>query len=103
MVNGIFFMTAIRSSVLCFSMSLRKSGIGPLAIPPKSPNLNDFGERWVGSIRRECLSKLILFGEVSLRRALNGYIAHYHSERNHQGGQPPPVPLTGPTHEVQDH
>jgi hypothetical protein len=39
----------------------------------------------VGSIRRECLSKLILFGEASLRRALNEYIAHYHSERNHQG------------------
>ena len=46
---------------------------------------NAFAERWVGSIRRECRSKLILFGEASLRRALNEYIAHYHSERNHQG------------------
>ena len=40
---------------------------------------------WVCSIRQECLSKLILFGEASLRRALNEYIDHHHFERNHQG------------------
>ena len=37
------------------------------------------------SVKQECLSKLILFGEGSLRRALTEYIAHFHSERNHQG------------------
>ena len=42
-------------------------------------------ERWVGSVRQECLSKLILFGETSLRRALTEYIDHPHFERNHQG------------------
>jgi len=64
---------------------LRSSGIRPLTLPPKSPNLNAFAERWVGSIRQECLSKLILFGEASLRRAVNEYIEHHHFERNHQG------------------
>ena len=64
---------------------LRSSGVRPLALPPRSPNLNAFSERWVGSIRQECLSKLILFGEASLRRALNEYIEHHHFERNHQG------------------
>src|SRR6266404_6668444 len=64
---------------------LRSSGIRPLALPPRSPNLNAFAERWVCSIRQECLSKLILFGEASLRRALGQYIEHYHLERNHQG------------------
>jgi len=64
---------------------LRSSGIRPLALPPRSPNLNAFAERWVGSVRQECLSKLILFGEASLRRALNEYIDHHHLERNHQG------------------
>ena len=64
---------------------LRSSGIQPLALPPRSPNLNAFAERWVGSVRQECLSKLILFGEASLRRALNEYIDHHHLERNHQG------------------
>jgi putative transposase len=64
---------------------LRSSGIRPLALPPRSPNLNSFAERWVGSIRQECLSKLILFGEASLNRALSQYIEHHHFERNHQG------------------
>ena len=64
---------------------LRSSGTRPLALPPRSPNLNSFAERWVGAIRQECLSKLILFGEASLNRALSQYIEHHHSERNHQG------------------
>jgi transposase InsO family protein len=49
--------------------------------------LNAYAERFVGSIKSECLSRLILFGEASLRRALSEYIAHYHLERNHQGVQ----------------
>ena len=56
-----------------------------MALPPRSPNLNAFAERWVCSVRKECLSKLILFGEASLRLALNEYIEHHHFERNHQG------------------
>jgi putative transposase len=39
----------------------------------------------VRSAKEECLSKLILFGERSLRRAVQNYLAHYHQERNHQG------------------
>ena len=64
---------------------LRSSGVQPLTLPPRSPNLNSFAERWVCSLRQECLSKLILFGEASLRRVLNEYIDHHHFERNHQG------------------
>jgi hypothetical protein len=56
-----------------------------LALPPKSPNLNAFAERWVRSVKEEYLSKLILFGEGSLKRALHHYEIHYHQERNHQG------------------
>jgi putative transposase len=47
--------------------------------------LNAFSERWVKSVKDDCLSKLILFGETSLRRALRDYLVHYHAERNHQG------------------
>jgi putative transposase len=54
-------------------------------LPPRSPNLNAFAERWVRSVKHECLSKLILFGEGSLNRALAQFIEHYHTERNHQG------------------
>jgi len=56
-----------------------------LPLPARSPNLNAFAERWVKSVKEEVLSKLILFGEASLRRALREYLVHYHVERNHQG------------------
>jgi hypothetical protein len=49
------------------------------------PNLNAFAERWVTSVKDDCLSKLILFGEMSLRRVLREYLVHYHADRNHQG------------------
>ena len=54
-------------------------------LPPRSPNLNAYAERWVRSVKEECLSRLILFGEDSLRHVLNEYVDHYHQERNHQG------------------
>jgi putative transposase len=59
--------------------------VDPLALPALSPNLNAYAERWVRSVKEECLSKVILFGERSLRRALSDYVDHFHGERNHQG------------------
>ena len=64
---------------------LEAEGVKCLALPARSPNLNAFAERWVRSVKQECLRKLIFFGETSLRRALTEYICHFHSERNHQG------------------
>jgi transposase InsO family protein len=86
-LHGQRYLLHDRDTKFCaaFLDVLRSSGIRPLALPPRSPNLNAFSERWVGSIRQECLSKLILVGEASLRRALNEYIDHHHFERNHQG------------------
>ena len=60
-------------------------GIEPIQLPARSPNLNAYAERWVRSVKQECLSKLILFGEGSLRRAVTEFIEHFHAERNHQG------------------
>jgi putative transposase len=54
-------------------------------LPPRSPNLNAHAERVVHSIKECCLDRLILFGESSLRTAVQNFVAHYHSERNHQG------------------
>jgi putative transposase len=54
-------------------------------LPPRSPNLNAYAERWVRSVKEEALSPLILFGERALRHALAEYVAYYHHERNHQG------------------
>ncbi len=68
-----------------FRAIVKSSNVEPLKLPAGSPNLNAHAERWVKSVKDECLSKLILFGEASLRRALREYLVHYHAERNHQG------------------
>ena len=56
-----------------------------MRLPPRSPDLNAYAERFVRSIKDECLSRMIFFGERSLRKATREYAAHYHGERNHQG------------------
>jgi len=68
-----------------FRAIIKAGGVESVALPPRSPNLNAYSERWVRSAKEECLSKLILFGERSLRRAVQNYLVHYHQERNHQG------------------
>jgi len=64
---------------------LDREGVKPVRCPVRAPNCNAFAERFVRSIKDECLDRMILFGEASLRRALTEYVAHYHTERNHQG------------------
>jgi len=54
-------------------------------LPPRSPNLNAYIERWFRSLKSECLDRLICFGKRSLERAVREYVEHYHVERNHQG------------------
>jgi putative transposase len=68
-----------------FRTIIASGRVEPLAQPARSPNLNAYAERWVRSAKEECLSKIILFGERSLRRALCEYVEHYQAERNHQG------------------
>ena len=68
-----------------FREVIKTGKVRPLTLPARSPNLNAFAERRVRSVKEECLSRLILIGENSLRRALTQYIEHYHRERNHQG------------------
>ena len=68
-----------------FDETVRDGGVRPVRLPPCSPNLNPHAEPWVRSVKDECLSKLILFGEPALRTALRAYVEHFHGERNHQG------------------
>ena len=68
-----------------FRDHLNREGVKPVRCPARAPNCNAFAERFVRSIKEECLDRIILFGEASLRRALGAYVIHYHSERNHQG------------------
>ena len=86
-LNGSRYLLMDRDTKFCcsFRSILKSVGIKSIRLPPKSPNLNAYAERWVLSAKTECLSKLVLFGEQSLRRALRQYVIHYHQERNHQG------------------
>jgi putative transposase len=68
-----------------FRAIIASGQVQPLVLPARSPNLNAYAERWVRSVKEESLSKVILFGERSLRRALSEYAEHFHAERNHQG------------------
>ena len=57
----------------------------PVKLPAQSPNLTAIAERFVRSVESECLSKVLLFGEDALRRALSEYVQRYHTERSHHG------------------
>jgi len=68
-----------------FLKIIEGSGIEPVKLPPRAPNLNAHAERFVRTIKESCLERLILLGEGSLRKAIHDFVMHYHHERNHQG------------------
>ena len=68
-----------------FRRMLKDSGVKPKVLPKASPDMNAYAERFVRSIKEQCLNKLIIFGEGMLRHAIREYLAWYHTERNHQG------------------
>jgi putative transposase len=68
-----------------FREPLKSSRVKTVKLPARSPNLNAYAERFVRSIKSECLAQIIPLGEQHLRRAVNEYTQHYHVERNHQG------------------
>src|SRR5262249_62108565 len=81
-----------------FRETPRPPGTEAVRLPPKSPNVNAFAERFVRSIKESCLDRLILIGEPSLRRAVREFVTHYHQERNHQGlGNVLILSVAGPT------
>jgi hypothetical protein len=86
-LRGCRYLLHDRDTKFCesFRELIESGSVHPLRLPARSPNLNSYAERWVRSVKEECLSRLILVGESSLRRALRQYTVHYHEERNHQG------------------
>ena len=80
-----------------FCQKLARAGGEAVRIPPNAPNCNAYAERFVRSIKEECLRKMIFFGEDSLRRAIKEYVAHYNQGRPHQGiGNGPIERVVGP-------
>jgi len=86
-LRGCRYLLHDRDTKFCesFRELIESGSVKPLRLPARSPNLNSYAERWVRSVKEECLAKLILVGESSLRRALQQYLLHYLEERNHQG------------------
>jgi putative transposase len=68
-----------------FRMLLQAAGVQLLRLPSRSPNLNAYGERFVRSIRHECLRHIVPLGERHLHATVREFVEHYHAERNHQG------------------
>jgi len=68
-----------------FKRTVEARGVEVVVTPYQAPNCNAHAERFVRSIKEECLHRMILFGERSLQRCLREFTAHYHAERNHQG------------------
>jgi len=85
--NGCRYLLHDRDAKFCnaFAGILEAVGIKAVKLPARSPNLNANLERWHRSVKEECLSKMILFGEGSLRQVLSNYVHHFQGEGNHQG------------------
>ena len=86
-LRGMRYLIMDRDAKFCdaFRRMLKDEDVNPLRLPPRSPDLNANLERFFRSLKTETLSRMIFFGEKSLRRAVNLYLLHYHAERNHQG------------------
>lgn len=86
-VNGKKYLIMDRDTKFTkgFRCRLKESGVKCLRLPPRSPNMSAHIERFMRSIKSEALSRVIFFGESSLRRATISYLEHHHHERNHQG------------------
>ena len=86
-LKGKRYVLMDRDSKFCeaFRQILETAGMKPVLLPPRSPNLNAHLERFFLSLKSECLERMIFFGERSLRKAIAEFVAHFHTERNHQG------------------
>jgi transposase InsO family protein len=66
-----------------FRRLIAESRTAVIRLPPRSPNLNAYAERYVRSIKGKCLDRMIFVGQGALRRAVTQFVVHYHRERNH--------------------
>jgi putative transposase len=84
---GVRYLIMDRDAIFTaeFRAFLKQEGVKAVRLPPRSPNLNAYAERFVRSIKESCLNRMIFFRESSLRTAINEFLTHYHHERNHQG------------------
>jgi transposase InsO family protein len=68
-----------------FRFILKEAQVKPLRLPTQSSDLNAHLERFLRSLKKECLDRMIFFGEDPLRRSVKQFLEHFHRERNHKG------------------
>ena len=81
-------------------------GIRVIKAPVRAPKARAHAERWVGSVRRECLDRILIVSQAHLERVLHEYVAHHNVHRPHRalGQQPPlpkPIPIPAPPNEAR--
>jgi len=86
-LRGHSFLLCDRDSIFSahWRAMLKREGVRVVQTPYRAPNANAYAERFVRSIKYECLRRMMLFGERGLQRALREYVEHYNEERPHQG------------------
>ena len=82
-----------------FSAILKAGGVKSVKIPAQSPNCNPYAERFVRTIKYECLNQFIIFGERHLRHLIKEFVEHYMTEWFHQGIGGQPNRNVGPTND----
>jgi putative transposase len=81
-----------------FDDVFRSEGAEVLRSPVQAPNANAYAERWIGTIRAECLDWLLIVGRGHLEQVLRVYVQHYNAHRPHRAlGLQPPDPAVEPT------
>ena len=80
-----------------FDVVFGSEGIRVLHTPVRAPRANAFAERWVGTVRRELLDRMLVAGQRQLETVLAGYVAHYNEHRPHRAlGQASPLTVASP-------
>jgi hypothetical protein len=103
-LEDVFFLIHDRDAKFCgpFDEVFRTEGFGVVRTPYRAPQANAFAERWVRTVRQECLDDVLVWGRGHLERVLRDYVHHYNAERPHRGlgldcpiRRPTPTPTGG--------
>ncbi len=86
-LEDVFFLIPDRDAKFCgpFDEVFRTEGFGVVRTPNRAPQANAFAERWVRTVRQECLDDVLVWGRGHLERVLRDYVHHYNAERPHRG------------------